>query len=67
MLMEQRTIGCQRRVSTLKDISVLNLSVYYILVEVEYKIFLRNTGNLIVFVEILNVVLNCIHERTIQG
>ena len=65
--MEQRTIGCQRRVSTLKDISVLNLSVYYILVEVEYKIFLRNTGNLIVFVEILNVVLNCIHERTIQG
>ena len=67
MLMEQRTIGCQRRVSTLKDISVLNLSVYYILVEVEYKIFLRNTGNLIVFVEIFNVVLNCIHERNIQG
>jgi hypothetical protein len=67
MLMEHKTIGCQRRVSTLKDISVLNLSVYCILVEVEYNIFLRNTGNLIVFVEILNVVLNCIHERTIQG
>ena len=41
MLKEQRTTGCQRRVSTLKDISVLNLSVYCILTEVEINLFER--------------------------